>query len=475
MVIASKPFEHFAKKVERDLEQRFPNILRSIESIAIGRNKDPSTGTLGTFKFGPAVRSSGIFLSYDSKVRPYVANAINNDVVEYVTPPQVASFIQDSLAAGKKEEDIKKQINTYMYYDKSKGKYIIVPTIDSVPGATIDAILPGTAIPYWNIGFLNKVFKQPFAPSYAKNLVSVEGFGNPWADVIAVFTEAFEGFGRISNIARGTVEANSSNPVTNEMGQIVEDVVNIAVDYETNIEEQMRARNQVGNFLTGIAMADREKYAYMVLERIWDALIIFGNQEAGFNGLLNVATGGIVNYTGTPFDTIVNGTSTTKGSDIVEALNQIISNFLQENKYMPSEIRINVSTYVMKALTATVYSKEFNPSSPVEVISGRFNAQNGLNGGVQSCSWKLVADPMLDPNTVFNPNPYDLMIITVPSVRSALEDQQGLVIAPEILRSFIVPPLYQRGGLLYTMYKRVAGIIAPVENTVKVIAGVGKQ
>lgn len=474
MFTVSDSFKSFAQKMERDLEARYPNVLRGIENISIGRNKDKSSGNAGTYKLGPVARQSGLFLSYDSKAKSYVANP-KFDAIEYLNPPQVAAFIQDSLAAGKKEEEIKAKINQYMYYDKAKQKYVVVPTVDSIPGATVDAILGSTAIPYWNIGFMNKVFKQPFAPSYAKNLVSEESFGNPWADVISVFTEAFEGFGRISNAARGTVEMNNSNPVTNEMGQIVEDVVNIAVDYESNIEEQMRAASQPGNFLSGMAIADRERYAKMVIERIHDALIIYGNTEAGFNGLLNVATGGVTNYAGTPFSTIVAGASTTKGADIVEALNQIIGDFLQQNKYMPSEIRINVSTAVMRALTSTVYSKTYNPASPMEVISGRFDAANGLGGGVQSCSWKLVADPMLDPGTPFNSSSADYMIITAPSVRSAFEDQQGLVIAPNILDSFIVPPLYQRGGLLYTMYKRVAGVIAPIEHTVKVYAGVGVQ
>jgi hypothetical protein len=363
-----------------------------------------------------------------------------------------------------------------MHFDSKAGQYVITPTINGVPGATADSLLSGTAIPFWNIGYLTKIFKQPFTQSFAKNLVSVEGFGNPWCDAVAVFKESFEGFGRISNVARGTVEQNNSNPVSNEMGQIMTDIVNLAVDYESSIEEQMRAGGQVGNFLTPYAMGDREKYANMVLERMHDALILFGNAETGTDGLLDVATGGVVAYTGTPFDEIVSSAiETTKGSKIVEALNGIVNEFLRENLYMPTEIRINVSTYVMKALTATTYSQGYNPDSPMQVIQGRFDAQNSIGGGLQSCKWTLVADPMLDPLTPFNPNAYDLFVITVPSVRSALEDQHGLVISPEVLKQFIIPPLYQRGGLLYTMYKRVGGIIAPVANTVRVYSGVGKQ
>lgn len=458
--------------METDLDRRYPNIMGNIEGVSIGRNKDTSVGNTGSFKFGPLLKRSGIFMNADSKVMPYVANELKS-AIRIDSPPQVLKYIKDSVDAGKKEEDIKKELNTYMHFDAKSGQYVITPSVKGLSGANTDSLIGGTAIPYWNIGFLQKVFKQPFAPSFAKNLVSVEGFGNPWCDAVAVFKASFEGFGRLSNVARGTIEQNNSNPVSSENGLIMTDVVNMAVDFESSIEEQMRGQGQIGNFLSPMAIGDRERYANMVLERMHDALIIFGNAETGTQGLLDVASGGVIPYTGTPFNDIVEGVSATKGSEITEAMNALIQEFLRENLYMPREIRINVSTYVMKALTATTYSQGFNPSSPMEVIKGRFDAANSIGGGVQSCSYTLVADPMLDPNTPFNPNGHDLFIITVPSVSSALEDQHGLVISPEVLKQYIVPPLYQRGGLLYTMYKRVGGIIAPVANTVKVYAGVG--
>ena len=475
MINASQGFQNFAKKMENDLEKRFPNILGSIENVSIGRNKDSSVGNSGSFKMGPLMQKSGVYMNCDSRVAPYTANMLR-PAIHIESPEPVLRYIQDSIASGKKEADVKKEINSFMHFDAKRGQYVITPTIKGVPGATADSLLAGTSIPYWNIGFMHKIFKQPFATSFAKNLVSIEGFGNPWCDAVAVFKESFEGFGRISNVARGTVEQNNSNPVTNETGQIMTDIINMAIDYESSIEENMRASGQPGNFLTPAVMGDRERYANMVLERMHDALILFGNAETGTQGLLDVATGGVVAYTGTPFNDIVEDpVETTKGSKIVDALNAIIHEFLRENLYMPTEIKINVSTYVMKALTSTTYSQQYNPDSPMQVLKGRFDSAQSIGGGLQSCSWTMVADPMLDPNTPFNPNPYDLFIITVPSVRSALEDQHGLVISPEVLKQFIIPPLYQRGGLLYTMYKRVGGIIAPVENTVRVYSGVGWQ
>jgi hypothetical protein len=470
MITASKGFAKFADTFSADMDRRYPNIMKAMEGVSIGRNKDPSSGGSGSFKMGPLLQKSGVFMNTDSKVMPYVANE-RKSAIRVESPPAVVRHIQDSIASGKSEADVKKEIQSTMRFDPKEGQYVVTPVIAGIN----DSLIGQSAINAWNIGYLTKIFKQPFSQSFAKNLVSVEGFGNPWCDAVAVFKASFEGYGRISNVARGSIETNNSNPVSSENGLIMTDIINLAVDYESSIEEQMRASGQPGNFLAGAAFGDRERYANMVLERMHDALIYFGNAETGTDGLVDVATGGEIAYLGTPFNDIVEGASTTKGSLIVEALNAIIAEYLRENRYMVREIKINCSTYVMKALTSTTYSQGYNPSSPMEVIKGRFDAQNSIGGGVQSCAWTLVADPMLDPETAFNPDDSDLFIMTVPSVASAMEDQNGLVISPEVLKQFIVPPLYQRGGLLYTMYKRVGGIIAPVENTVKVYRGVGFQ
>ena len=74
----------------------------------------------------------------------------------------------------------------------------------------------------------------------------------------------------------------------------------------------------------------------------------------------------------------------------------------------------------------------------------------------------------------FNPTGYDYMFITVPKIEDALSGtQDSLVIHPELLKSYLVPALWQRTGLLYTMYKRIGGVLAPIEGTVKVIKGIG--
>ena len=458
----TKGFERFAKQFETMTERQFPNMVQSLDTIKIGREPIPSV-----------IRAAGIHAAVcDSRDRSYVASAKRKPLVRIDAPDEIKQFIIEAEGAKMTKDSINKKLDSFMYYDRAAEQYVIVPSFKGTK--TADSILPGVAITPWNVGYLNRVLRQPYVPSFAEHLVSVEGFSNPWADIVSVFKASFEGFGQVSRVARGTVEQTASSPVTSEYGQIVSPIFNLSVDYQSSIEEQTRAAGQPENFLSPMANGDREKYAKFMLTRLRDSLLLFGATEVGFEGLLNVATGGVVAYGGASFDSIVNGASVSKGSEITRALVSLISEFQRENAYLAKKLKISCSTYVYKALTSTVYSDVYNPDSPLQTIKGRFDVQNSIGGGLQNVEFELVADPMLDPNTPFNPNAFDLFIITVPEVRSDLfEDQQGLVILPEPLKEFIVPPLFQRGGYLYTMYKRVGSVIAPVENTVRVWSGVG--
>lgn len=269
------------------------------------------------------------------------------------------------------------------------------------------------------------------------------------------------------------MKQNNSNPVTNEASQIVDEVFNLSVDYESDTMEDIKAK-QSGNFITGQIKADREKYAMMVLDRMQDALIYYGDKEAGIDGLIDCTDVEI--YTGTPLYDILTGASVTKGADIVLAMNKLIGDFLRENHYMAREVRINVSEYVFQALTQTVYSDTYNPASPIQILQGNFKGQNSLDGGLVQCKYTIISDTMLNPNTPFNPSDSDMCFITTPVIEDALSGRQdSLIIHPELLKSYMVPALWQRTGILYTMYKRIGGVIAPVAGTVKVVQGLGYQ
>lgn len=469
----TKSFQKTVTALENEINNRFPTISDHIQAIH-----------LDSKHISGDIRSAGLFMSMDSNcctkealpkgVEPHSAFVLKiSDSTKAYIDKSMDSYMKSGLSEAEAKKKVQDSLIPMMGYDAVNKQYIMTSVAPAKDGKVHDSLLEQTSIPMWNIGWLTKIIKQPFATSHAKNLVSIESFGNPWADVIGLFKESFEGYGKLSTTAKGNVKQNNSNPVTNEASQIVDEVYNISVDYESDVMEDIKA-GQAGNFVTGQVKADREKYAMMVLDRMQDALIYYGSKEAGIDGLVDVADVEI--YSGTPLYNILTSASTTKGADIVLAMNKIIGDFLRENHYMAREVRINVSEYVFQALTQTVYSNQFDPSSPLKVLQGNFKGQSELDGGLVQCKYTIVSDTMCNPQTPFNPSNYDFMFITVPKIEDALHGaQDSLVIHPELLKSYVVPALWQRTGLLYTMYKRIGGVIAPVAGTVKVIQGVGIQ
>ena len=477
-------FTKLKTAMENDIVGRFPNIAKHINAINIDNAR--------MSPLSADIKSAGIGMAVDSKVcaKEALPLGVNpqkamrteiSDATKAYIDSQMDSLMKNGKTEAEAHKIVQDSLEPVMGFDPATRQYVVSarPPKSSIAGANNDSLLEQTSIPMWNIGWLTKILKQPFATSHAKNLVSVESFNNPWADVIGMFKESFEGYGKLSNVARGNFKQNNSNPVTNEASQIVDEVFNISVDYESDIMEDIKAK-QSGNFVTGQIKADREKYAMMVLDRMQDALIYFGSDEAGIDGLADVAS--VETYTGTPLYEILTGNSTNKGADIVLAMNKIVGDFLRENHYMARKVVINVSEYVFQALTQTVYSDNFNPDSPLKIIEGNFNVRNQLDGGLVSVKYEIVSDTMLNPSIAsgeqnpFNPDAMDYAFITVPTIEDALSGvQDSLIIHPELLKSYVVPALWQRNGLLYTMYKRIGGVIAPVEGTVKVIKGLGYQ
>ena len=473
---SKRTYDGLIAKMENEIVDRFPAISKHINAIHIDNSKmSPMSAD---------IKSAGLFCAVDSnkcmkealpagfQPTDAVVMKISDSAKAYIDR-SMDSFIKSGMDEATAKKKVQDSLIPMMGYDPVKKQYIMTAIAPSADGKVHDSLLEQTSIPMWNIGWLTRIIKQPFATSHAKNLVSVESFGNAWADVIGLFKESFEGYGKLSTTAKGNVKQNNSNPVTNEASQIVDEVFNISVEYESDVMEDIKAK-QTGNFVTGQIKADREKYAMMVLDRMQDALIYYGSKEAGIDGLIDVAT--VEVYTGTPLYDILMGASTTAGSDIVKAMNRLISNFLRENHYMAQELKINVSEYVFQALTQTVYSDVYNPDSPLKILSGNFKGRNELDGGLVQCKYTIVSDTMCNPNTPFNPSNYDMCFMTVPKITDALTGtQDSLIIHPELLKSYMVPALWQRTGLLYTMYKRIGGVIAPIEGTVKVVQGLGVQ
>lgn len=468
MLKKTNEFNVTKNKLEAFLEAEKPNIASNIDGINITKGK-----------LGSAIQTAGKYIAQDSKFSAHDGMPSESAITTFMsdaTKQYAANKMNECMAKGMTEEQAKSVVNdsfdTFVGFDRKNGKYLKTVRVKDGNGDYIkDSILEEMSIPFYNIAYLNKVFRQPYAKIYAENLYQKESFSNAWADVVSVPKATFEGFGKVSSVAKGNIKQNNSNPVSSEASQIVEEVYNISVDYETDVFEDLKAQAK-GNFITGQMKGYREQYAKYALDLTDASLRLFGSQEAGITGLVDIS--GMELYSGTPIYNLYKGTSSTAGAEVLKSIRRVINDFQRENSYMPSQIKINISTYAYEALTSAVYSDQFSPSTPLAELQKEFVAIDKING-VKKCKYEIVADRLCDPNTVFNPNPYDLMFITVPSIEDAMGDQNGLVIAPTLLESYLVPALPVRSGLLYTLYRRAASIIAPIEGTVKVYAGYGWQ
>ena len=471
----------FKDKSLSDLGARYPKILENVisgVSISKGSRGIPNMGGVNT---GYATVVDSVVKGYWNPLNSMGQSMPKMPLIRVESDPRVvarANQIQDSLLqSGKTAEDVKKALATsvvpVMTYDQRNKQFVMHTYMKGIN----DSLIENSSIPGWNIGYLYNVYKQPYAPSKASRLVSVESFGNAWCDTCAIFKEAFEGWGRISNAAHGNAEMTVSNPVLNTFGIMMANVYNIMVDYQSSIAEDMAAS---GSPFIGQGLADREKYSTMVRQRIEDQLTYFGDVESGYVGIKQSCTP--YTYAGTPLNSIYESTTnTTKGSQIVRQFIALIADKMQENHYLASKMMINVSTHVWKALTSTVYSDNYNPESPLSTITKHFAQGKDLGGGLEQLDISFEVDPMLDATVSggntnpFNPNAYDLTVMTIPSVHSAMGDQQGLVIQPKPLGSLILPPMYSRQGQLYTNMSRIGDIMCPIEGTVVMVEGLGYQ
>ena len=486
-VQSSKPFGSFGEKAESYLSSNFPSMVDStIRNIHIGRNRDAAAGDRSGYRItGSASQAGGNYLEVPEKM-------LSTDLIknrEIAGNPTFQSRVSDSVkqhiiqeknrlaGLGITGEDADKRVRdsleTIAHYDAASGKYVAEPMVRR----TLDAVMPSMAMPYWNVSYTNRVFKQPMIQGLARNLVDVVGVPNVWADVLVMFAESFEGMARISGVAKTNGEHNDSAPVRNRFGQLVSEFVNIVVDYEAGYHESI-VSGQPGNFLTSMGITDRDKYGRLMLEQLKNALWLFGAPEAGFDGLSQLAPTDL--YTGTPANDIWTGASTTKGADIVEDLITMVGNMQEDLSFLPTSVRINVSPTLYKTLKWSMQSHVYNPSNPMSVIASGFKDSeilqaNGAGFGKGLDSFTLVSDPFCMPNTPWNPNPSDLMFITFPTVKSAMGDMDSLVVAPVPIENFVLPNFPQRDGLQRTMLSRLGSIIAPVDGTIKIIRGYGIQ
>ncbi len=479
----SKPFESFGRKMEPFLGELYPNMLdNNIHSISIGRNKDAQAGQRGSYRItGMDSKINGNYLETPDKIlsteriaNKEVAGVETftkrvSDSAKEVILRQKQQLIDNGMSEVEAEKRVRDGLTIIGHYDKEIRKYVAEPLV----GRTKDAMMSGMTVPYWDVSYTTRVFKQPFIQGIARNLVDVMGIPNIWADALVMYAETFEGYARISGVAKTSGEHNDSAPVRNRFEMLVSEFVNLVVDYETGFHESIVA-GQPGNFLTPMGIGDRERYARLMLEQITNAMWLFGAPEAGFDGLSQIVAEDA--FAGDSLTNIWTANGTTMGALAVKSLLRLLGDAQEAINFMASSVRINVSPAAYKVLKWSMQSDVYNPSNPLTIIADNFKdtmvlQSNEFGKGVDK--YTLVSDPFCAPNTPWNAHATDLMFITFPTIKSALDPQEGVVIAPVAIENFVLPAFPQRDGLTRTMLRRIGSIIAPITGTVKIVRGFG--
>ena len=509
VVNSTKALEGFKKRAENLLYTMFPQRFDSgeVHGVHMGRQKDIDPGMKGGHRVPatPSTMASALFFSTaDSMMNP--AAIVNEDAKRKTfekrvdaTLAKLASATVDSLMAkGVEKEKAERQVLDSMasvgWYDNKANSFVV----ERIASQVNDSALAGMTTPYWNISVIQKVFRQPFLEGYANKLVSPQSVPNIWADLVQIFTETYEGQARVSSVAKGTGEHNTSVGVKNRVSTMISEVLNLVIDYESPTPNELHILSQQGNMLGGQLIGDRDAYANLMLRTLKNNLYYYGADE--FDGLYQIADrdaavpGSISTmqlYAGTPLndiwdaDMVSAAAGLTTGARIVKAFTYIFGEIMESLSFMPKSVRIACSPTVYKVLKFVLTSDAYVQKNPLSFINSAFEFGNKVIGTMATqgldqswASFELMPDPMLAAQTPGNPNDTDVMFITFPSWQSALdpENLSDVIIAPVLVENMILPsaPGY-RDGTVRTAMTRIGSILAPIERSVFCIKGFGTK
>jgi hypothetical protein len=503
----SKPFQSWKDKAERLLYNMYPKQFDEgrFSAIHVGANKDAAPGTMGGFKIrGDAVQQSALYLEVPSKLFPSqvidnkealrqkVATKVADNVAAWANS-RVAQLVDGGMDLQKAQVQVADSVAKFGYFDQKTGQYVVEPVVARVN----DAMFEGMKVPFWNVTQIPKVYKRPYLRGMAERLVSSMGAPNIWADAIQIFTADYEGAARVSDVARGLPEFNTSMAGASKVGTMLSNIINLVIDYESPHPGEQIVNSRSGNWLGGSLIADRDAFADLMLDILMNTLIYFGHPESGFDGLTQIATrdGTYTQYPSTKppasylWDNDGAGTGSgpvnqTVGADILLMFNHMIANWLEDMFFLPVDIVVNCSPIMWKVFHWSMLSKVFNQNSPLTIINSAFESDNKIVQTVatkagNALQHKIVfcPDPMLMPNTPFNPTDEDLMFVTFPALQSEFEDNNqltDLVMMPKLISRMVLPsaPGY-REGVVRTALKRIGSLLCPVEGLVRIVTGMG--
>lgn len=331
-------------------------------------------------------------------------------------------------------------------------------------------MLAGQTLSPWNITYLNKVWKRPLAYSRAKQLVKTENAGsNPWAEVFTFFLEDYAGWGAIAQT--GQLQNTMQNDVNVKTGMASFPIINMMGSYSITLEEQKRG---VWGPQGGSPVARKQAYLNYVFDMMDNIMILFGNEETGTPGLLDASP--IRTWTaGKSLKDIYNDTTSQhRGSDAYRQLADLLNDYLTaaDNKW--SNIVIAMSPEAYNYLQSMPFSDQYEGSAAMAFFSKNYLAGIGPNGSTPSVTF--VAEPLLKANSEFNPNSFDLMVMSCPTIDGGPgKEKQATNFYATVLDKFVFPVIPGMYNSQYKTLRKVAGMVFPMPDAIRVYGGFGVQ
>jgi hypothetical protein len=503
----SKPFEGWKGKAERLLYSMYPRQFDEgrFNAIHVGANRDAAPGTSGGFKIrGEAVRQSALYFEVPGKMfpaqvldsqeaaRPTFGTKVSDGVKAWAGE-RLARYTEAGMDIQEAQAKVADSVAKIGYFDAASGRYMAEPVVARVN----DAMFEGMKVPFWNVTQIPKVYKRPYLRGMAERLVSGMGAPNVWADAIQIFTADYEGAARVSDVAGALPEFNTSMAGAGRSGTMLSKIINLVIDYETPGVGEQIVNSRAGNWLGGTLISDRDAFADLMLDILQNTLIYFGHAESGFEGLTQIAArdGAYTMYPSSKppasylWENDGAGTGSgpvnpTVGADLLLMFNHMIADWLEDMFFLPVDVVVNCSPVMWKVFHWSMLSKVYNQNSPLTIINSAFESDNKIvqtvatrGGNALQHKITFCPDPMLMPNTPFNPTDEDLMFVTFPALQSEFEDNNqltDLVMMPKLISRMVLPsaPGY-REGVVRTALKRIGSLLCPVKGLVRVITGMG--
>ena len=349
-------------------------------------------------------------------------------------------------------------------YNAATGKWKL--EFKGMVGDALDPIA-GQLFSPWNISYLARVFKEPLSYSNIDKMLVYEAGSNPWAEIFTLFMEQYSGWAMVGHT--GSLQNNQTSDVNVKDGMLSAPVINISGTYSLTLEEQVRG-NQ-GPFGQS-PMTRKQLYLNYVINMLKAVIGYYGNDETGTDGLLDVNP--IISWpAGNSIKDIVNGASTTKGSDLYKMLAERINAMLtlSDNKF--DRLVIAMSPEALNYLRSTPYSANYDPTAAMEIFLQNYGAVT-KSGKVPRV--EFVSEPLLKAGSIFNPSARDYTIITAPDVEAGpTNERQPTVIYGAPLQKFVFPAIPGQYNTQYKTLARVAGVLSPVPAAIQVYSGLGVQ